>query len=308
MLNREIYLKAPEHNRLLNNGVVEVSEDHSEAALRVLRYELETFVCDGQYAKGLETILDTFLRNLDRRTEQPGIWICGFYGSGKSHLAKMLRVLWTDLRFADGATARGLARLPTNVTDALKELTMAGKRLGDLHAAAGKLGAGAGDNVRLALLGIVLKSRGLPEQYAQAQFVMWLRREGLLETVEAQLQTAGRCLAQELPHLYVSPHLAKALLQAYPAFAESEPAARALLKAQYPQVMDISSDQLITALTDAVSEGGRFPPTLVVLDEVQQYIGNDRKSPRRCASTLLAGCCSSAPGNRRSRAPPICNG
>lgn len=275
MLNREIYLKAPEDNRLLNNGVAEVSEDHSEATLRVLRYELETFVCDGQYAKGLETILDTFLRNLDGRTEQPGIWISGFYGSGKSHLAKMLRTLWTDFVFADGATARGVARLPTRVTDALKELTTAGKRFGGLRAAAGKLGAGAGDNVRLALLGIVLKSRRLPEQYAQAQFVMWLRREGLLATVEAELQVAGRNLVQELPHLYVSPHLAKALLQAYPAFADSERSARALLKAQYPQVTDISSDQLITALTDALSEGDRFPPTLIVLDEVQQYIGND---------------------------------
>lgn len=275
MLNREIYLKAPEQNRLLNNGVAELSEDRSEAALRVLRYELETFVCDGQYAKGMETILDTFLRNLGSRTEQPGIWISGFYGSGKSHLAKMLRILWTDFTFADGATARGLARLPTRASDALKELATAGKRYGGLHAAAGKLGAGAGDNARLALLGIVLKSRGLPEQYAQAQFVMWLRREGLLDAVEAHLQAAGRRLTQELPHLYVSPHLAKALLQAYPAFAESEPAARALLKAQYPQVTDITSDQLIAGLTDALLEGDRFPPTLVVLDEVQQYIGND---------------------------------
>ena len=29
MLNREIYTKVPEQNRLLNNGVAEVSEDYS---------------------------------------------------------------------------------------------------------------------------------------------------------------------------------------------------------------------------------------------------------------------------------------
>ena len=61
MLNREIYNKLPSENRLVNNGVAEVSEDHSEAAQSVLRYELETFVCDGQYEKGLETGLDKFL-------------------------------------------------------------------------------------------------------------------------------------------------------------------------------------------------------------------------------------------------------
>ena len=64
MINRDIYNKAPQDNRLVNNGVAEVSEDHSEAAQSILRYELETFVCDGQYEKGIETILDKFLMNL----------------------------------------------------------------------------------------------------------------------------------------------------------------------------------------------------------------------------------------------------
>lgn len=117
MLNRDIYSKAPTENRLANNGVAEVSEDRSDAALSVLRYELETFVCNGQYEKGLETILDKFLLNLGSRAEQPGVWISGFYGSGKSHLAKMLRALWTDFKFADGATARSLAKLPSSISD-----------------------------------------------------------------------------------------------------------------------------------------------------------------------------------------------
>ena len=101
MLNKEIYIKPPQENRLVNNGVAEVSEDHSKAALEILKTELESFVCDGQYEKGIETILEKFLMNLDSNTEQPGVWISGFYGSGKSHLAKMLRTLWTDFVFPD---------------------------------------------------------------------------------------------------------------------------------------------------------------------------------------------------------------
>ena len=275
MLNRDIYNKAPKENRLVNNGVAEVSEDHSEAAQAILRYELETFVCDGQYEKGLETILDKFLVNLDAGTEQPGVWISGFYGSGKSHLAKMLRTLWTDYQFTDGATARSLAKLPTGVFEHLKELSTQGKRHGALHAAAGKLGSGAGDKVRLALLGIVFKSKGLPEQYNQAQLVLWMSREGILPTVEAELLTAGRSLAQELPHMYVSSHLAKALLKARPDLAHTEADARKLLKEQFPQVTDVTSEQMTTAIEAALAEDGKFPLTLVVLDEVQQYIGTD---------------------------------
>jgi hypothetical protein len=275
MLNRDIYNKLPKENRLVNNGVAEVSEDHSEAAQAILRYELETFVCDGQYEKGLETILDKFLLNLDAGTEQPGVWISGFYGSGKSHLAKMLRTLWADYQFADGATARSLAKLSTGVFEHLKELSTQGKRHGALHAAAGKLGAGAGDKVRLALLGIVFKSKGLPEQYNQAQFVLWLGQEGILPTVESELKSVGRSLAQELPHMYVSSHLAKALLKARPDLAHTEADARKLLKEQFPQVTDVTSEQMTSAIEAALTEDGKFPLTLVVLDEVQQYIGTD---------------------------------
>ncbi|WP_029719002.1 BREX system P-loop protein BrxC [Rubrivivax benzoatilyticus] len=275
MLNRDIYNKTPKENRLVNNGVAEVSEDHSEAAQAILRYELETFVCDGQYEKGLETILDKFLLNLDSKTEQPGVWISGFYGSGKSHLAKMLRTLWTDYQFADGATARSIAKLPMGVFEHLKELSTQGKRHGGLHAAAGKLGAGAGDKVRLALLGIVFKSKGLPEQYNQAQLVLWMSREGILAAVEAELKAAGRSLAQELPHMYVSGHLAKALLKARSDLAHTEADARKLLKEQFPQVTDVSSEQMTTAIADALMVDGKFPLTLVVLDEVQQFVGND---------------------------------
>lgn len=275
MLNRDIYNKAPKENRLVNNGVAEVSEDHSDAAQAILRHELETFVCDGQYEKGLETILDKFLVNLDAGIEQPGVWISGFYGSGKSHLAKMLRTLWTDYQFKDGAMARSLPKLPEGVFEHLKELSIQGKRNGGLHAAAGKLGAGVGDKVRLALLGIVFKSKGLPEQYNQAQFVMWMKGEGILPTVESELKLVGRSVAQELPHMYVSNYLAKALLKARPDLAHTEADAKKLLKEQFPQVTDVTSDQMTAAIESALTVDGKFPLTLVVLDEVQQYIDAD---------------------------------
>lgn len=93
----------PNSERILNQGVAEVSERRDEKFDRILRYELETFICEGQYRKGLDRIFSRYLSALaSRAAEQKGVWISGFYGSGKTHLAKMLRVLWTDYTFRDG--------------------------------------------------------------------------------------------------------------------------------------------------------------------------------------------------------------
>src|ERR1019366_17363 len=129
MLNRDIYQKDPSTRKLLNEGVASVNDDKTNQALSVLRYELETFVCDGQYERGLEHILNIYLKNIEQ-AEQPAVWVSGFYGSGKSHLVKMLRALWVDSAFEDGATARGIATLPQSVSDQFKELTIQAKRHG----------------------------------------------------------------------------------------------------------------------------------------------------------------------------------
>ena len=274
MINRDIYLKDPIENQLANNGVAEVKDDLSEQALNTLRYELDTFVCDGEYEKGLDKILSTFLTKLDKGNEQPGVWISGFYGSGKSHLAKMLRALWVDFTFPDGISARNIAKLPTEITDHLINISTQGKRYGGLHAASGTIGAGT-ENVYLALLGIVFKSAGLPEQYHLARFVMWLKSEGHYEKVKQAVESHGKNFQKELSHLYMSPLIAKALLEVIPNLAANDSDVHQLLKAEYPKVNDVTNDQMIDAITEALTVNGQFPLTLIVLDEVQQYIDKD---------------------------------
>ena len=105
MTNRELYFRDPTTLELLNNGVSKVSEfGHDARQIKTLRFELETFVCDGEYARGLERILKAYIDGLSQ-DEQKAVWVSGFFGSGKSHLVKVLRYLWEDYHFADGATA-----------------------------------------------------------------------------------------------------------------------------------------------------------------------------------------------------------
>lgn len=45
-------------------------------------------------------------------------------------------------------------------------------RAGGLHAVSGSLPSGGSDSARLTVLGIILRSKGLPETYAQAKFCL----------------------------------------------------------------------------------------------------------------------------------------
>lgn len=298
MLNRDVYQIDPLRNELANNGVAVVNDDMSESAMQTLRYELETFVCDGHYQEGLDSILSTYLSNLKKGDaagegaghQQPGVWVSGFFGSGKSHLVKMLRTLWVDQPINNGQTARQIADLPQEVADHLVELTTLSRRFGGLHAASGTLGAGANHNVRLALLAIVFRSAGLPEQYHQARFVMWLKREGVLDKVRDFVEAEGDSWLQELDDMFVSRSIARALSKVFPDFGDDVKKVRELLKANYPIVTDVSNTQMVNAISDALERDGKFPLTLIVLDEVQQYVGNE---PERAhlVQEVVETCC-----------------
>ena len=202
----------------------------------------------------------------------------GFYGSGKSHLVRVLECLWRDLEFPDGAKARSIATLPSDIDADLVELSRLGKQEGGLWSAAGHLGAGAGA-VRLALLAVLFRGADLPEQYPAARLVIWLKQNGWYNTVAAAVAARGKTLNHELRNMYVSPVLAESLLVAIPGLASGPPDVRTLLREQYPNVSDISDTDLHSAIVDLLSlqstDPGKSPLTLLVFDELQQFIGSD---------------------------------
>jgi len=169
--NRELFYRDPTHTKIPNDGVAKVVRPQTNQQWGVLEWELKSFVCDGEYARGLERILNSFLTNLSQ-SQQPAVWVSGFYGSGKSHLVRVLEYLWRDMKMPGGESARSLVTLPDDVQDHLTELSTAGKRLGGLWSAAGTLASGKSDAVRLAFLSVLFESAGLPEQYPLARFII----------------------------------------------------------------------------------------------------------------------------------------
>lgn len=275
---KDVLQRDPSTHPLVNQGQARIADKSNESVLAELRGELSTFVCEGQYADGIQRILASFLANLTQ-TSQKAAWVSGFFGSGKSHLLKMACHLWQNTPFPDGATARSLVpSMPEELRTLLRELDTAGRRAGGLLAAAGALPSGTTDHVRATILAVLLRGVGLPDQYPQAQFCLWLHDQRWFDAVKGAVESAGKQWPSELNNLYVSKHIANALLACDPGFAATEAEARNTLKAQFPpRNTDITTEEFLTAtkrVLKLVGRDGRTPLTLLVLDEVQQYIGD----------------------------------
>jgi hypothetical protein len=269
-------VRDPRTHALANSGQARIIALADDRAVAELRAELETFVCDGQYGDAIERIFASYLKNLDR-PKQDAAWVSGFFGSGKSHLLKMLGHLWVDTQFPDGASARSLVpNLPDNVIAHLRELDMQVTRSRrPAVAAPGTLPAGSAEFVKMTVLSVILEAQMLPQQYAQARFCFWLMEQGFYDRVRGAIETAGKEWLKELNNLYVSGVIAKAILDCDPNFAADEKEARQTLRAQFPnKTEDITTAEFLEMARKALEIDGELPLTILILDEVQQYIGN----------------------------------
>lgn len=276
IINNELFTRRPLDFEIPNDGVTNVDRPDDSNQWKVLEYELTSFVSEGEYEHGIERILDSYIRHRSSMT-QPAVWVSGFYGSGKSHLVRVLQHLWADTALPSGASARGLVNLPQGVKDQLVELSTIGKRDGVAPwSAAGALDR-SGDTLNAVFLAIVLGAADLPTRVEPAQVALWLSTKGDLDAVRSHVEASGADFIEELSEYNLSTRLAEAILAVDPSFAANGADVRKALRSQFPPASALNTDETITLLRKVLQQvgGGVVPPTLIVLDEVQQYISGD---------------------------------
>lgn len=276
MKNKELFVMNPEDNNLVNNGVVEINTAHDDNGLKIIRHELKSFVCEGQYQSGLYKILENYLKYLDQPSQQ-AVWVSGFFGSGKSHLVKILGYLWENFKFPDGETARSIKQLPQDVRDKLIELDRKQNLYGRLTIA-GTLKDFKTEDVRYSFLKLLLSKLDLPDQYHLFKFIYWAKKQEIYDDIKAIVENSGKDFKNEYENLFVSSAIAKAILQVRPSFAENEFQVREYLKLNFRHVDTIDRDQLIFTIKKEILPlkfGDKIPCTVIILDEVQQFIAND---------------------------------
>ena len=124
---------------------------------------------------------------------------------------------------------------------------------------------------------------------------MWLKHEGIYDTVRSQVEQSGFDWDEELDNFYVAEGLHEALVSAKPKLFSSPASCVETLNNLYPYVQDVSSDDMLKAMRQALTRDGKFPLTLTVLDEVQQYIGEDSQRSIDVQEVVEA-CCKNVGG------------
>lgn len=78
------------------NGVIKISEKSEEIA----EQELSEYVVTRELAEHFGNFYAAYERAIERPTDKVGVWISGFFGSGKSHFLTMLSHLLTNKEVA----------------------------------------------------------------------------------------------------------------------------------------------------------------------------------------------------------------
>lgn len=82
------------------NGVVKVGDDNLDS----VQQELDEYIITRELRRHFSTFLENYTAALDQPTDKMGVWISGFFGSGKSHFLKMLSYLLEN-KEVNGKTA-----------------------------------------------------------------------------------------------------------------------------------------------------------------------------------------------------------
>lgn len=116
MLIKDIFAKPIDRNI---QGVIKVGQAKEEN----IQQELEEYVVTKELQKHFKTIFDAYQQSINQPTDKMGVWIQGFFGSGKSHFLKIISYILSNREIND-KKAIDYFKEDEKITDPLTLATM----------------------------------------------------------------------------------------------------------------------------------------------------------------------------------------
>lgn len=269
-------------------GVIKADDE------RNLQNEVEEYVITREISKGLDEFVNRYLNEVITN----GVWISGFFGSGKSHLLKMLSLVLENRELSPGVFAADLF-LPKVDDEILKaDLTKATKIPSQsiLFNIDQKSDAIGGDNASPILevfVKVLNELQGYyPRQGHIAQFEYEMDTRGDYEPFkEAYAKETGRTWEEDLPVLETLENetFAKVYADFFDKSYEEGLQLFDRMRANYKVSIE-SFSQRVKSYVDQQGEDFRLN---FFVDEVGQFIGQDSKlmlNLQTIAETLATVC------------------
>ncbi len=265
----------------------------SDTDARTVATELHEYVVTAPIERALLTFLEVYGEARTRPTDRIGVWISGFFGSGKSHFAKVLSYLLED-RVIEGQPAREIfsARLGESARRAEIEAGLHRAGMLDSHVimfnikteedqqAKGE----ASDTISQIMYRRYLASRGLSTNPQVASLELSLMDRGLYDAFKAEVaRREGHPWEEEREDfLFIRATATEALQavapEAYPTREEAQAALALLNQTQRLTVSDLVKRLMAYVETLARAGHPERPPRLVfIIDEMGQFIGTDEQ-------------------------------
>jgi len=260
-------------------------DDTTEATMGM---ELREYVVTASIERALADFLEVYAESRTAPTDKIGVWISGFFGSGKSHFAKVLSYLLTN-RPVGKRTARELfvERLAGSPRRAELEGLLHRVGLLDSQTIMFQIKAEQDqtrrdESISEIMYRCYLASRGLSTDPMVASLELSLIERDLYDDFLAEVEKrVGHPWAEERDdYLFIRSTVAEALQTVAPgAYHSREEALAALEMVDRGQRLTVSDlAQRLASYVDelAVTGDPERPPRLVfVMDEIGQFIGAD---------------------------------
>lgn len=253
------------------NGVVKVDQDDEVS----LEQELREYIVTKELRRHFNTFLNNYERSLNEPTDKIGVWISGFFGSGKSHFLKILSyLLENDVvagkfaieyfadKFDDPMMFAQLERCANVQTDTILFNIDVKSSINKDSTAILRVFAKLfyehcgfyGDDLKVAKLEQFIAKRGKTQEF----------KENFERINGSTWEDARPAFA------FFEDNIVDTLTQT---LGMSETAARNWFNGT--ETADISIDQLVNEINEYINSRGKYYRLLFMIDEVGQYIGDN---------------------------------
>lgn len=262
-------------------NVITVGNNESET---FVKQELEEYVVTRELARHFTDFYESYKKGIVGETPKMGVWISGFFGSGKSHFLKMLSFLLEN-KLVAGKHAIDYFKEGGKFDDAmlLADVELAAKTSTDaiLFNIDAKNSAHSKDD-KDAIVRVFLKvfndKLGYYGEIAElAQLEHDLDKEGRYEEFQQKfMEKKGKAWKENRHDIFFNQDIIVDILVEMGVM--SEPAARNwCTRATNPDNGDISIENFAKRVKEYIEEKGNNHHVVFLVDEVGQYIGDDSK-------------------------------